>query len=260
VAYDVEYYNQVHLIPQFSDVSEVISSYSVSETTKLNCKTEFCFATTMPHSSTDKLIAAGFTAISRMNNWYPSHAGHERAITFWWKKFLVPVSPVKAERKSWGGFYNKKIEKYLSASGCGFSIHSPKDLDDMPRDPFFRYFTLMRMPIEPSEQQYEWLEINHFRHITTGTQSSFWINGWDPAEYTWEREQEFFKSAGVNLCPTYDDGIWLKEKAIEKAPAKIERPLCGIPKADYHFFAEPKPQNQIPRRQPRRDRVGRFCV
>lgn len=163
-------------------------------------RTEFAFGVAAPGSLTGNITAAGFQHVSSMNNWWPTHKGQDRELKLYWKKFdgkgILPE--LEVTRKKWcvwkeedaaKGDKTYYVKKDLAASGCGFKIAQPP----LKRISFYRFFSLLRMPLQPMKVQLKWLTTNHFRLLDTGTQASFWCNGWEPKEWDIKMERKFFK-------------------------------------------------------------------
>src|ERR1700677_885765 len=203
------------LYVQYPDLTEIVgmwmfssdkTGYNYGDVSDKNggilkkVKTEFAFGVATPEDL--KGIdpeAYGFKKISMMNNWYPGHLWHKRALTlFFWerpKDWAKPDEPAKVEPKGWlandivreayGPFdfthaprdakgaikYDDptlredtlcyKTNKWISAGGCGFKLAVPP----LRRDDFARYFTLLRMPLEVTKKQKIWLDNFNFRKI-----------------------------------------------------------------------------------------------
>jgi hypothetical protein len=188
------------LIVQFPDLTEWSGLGENHD--PVHIRTEFAFGVAAPGSSTDKLTAAGFQHVSSMNNWWPTHKGQDRELKLYWKKFddkgIVPELEFTLKKWCiWKAVEDAEVKadstycvkKDLAASGCGFKIAQPP----LKRISFYRFFSLLRMPLQPMKVQVKWLGANHFRLLDTGTQASFWCNGWKPKEWDIKMEREFFK-------------------------------------------------------------------
>lgn len=180
---------------QFPDLAELDSLYETTNADIDAIKTEFIFYLKSPIRSADPL-KLGFKAVSRMNNWWPSHNGESRGLTLYWMR--APQSqgePQAAERRRWGHYYESKskyklIEQHLASSGCGLKIGEPP----LKVSLFNRFFTLMRMPVTVTPLQKRWLTRYNYRHLDTGKLATYWINGWKPEEYSHEKEYAHFKT------------------------------------------------------------------
>ena len=196
----------INLQVQFPDVTEIVNSYQLANFSKVSlCEeipTEFAFATTACTITTkiEEMKMAGFAEISAMNNWWPTHSSTHRKISFWWRRMRTEgIKEITASRKSCGygtegtltGYHNP----YLQKSGCGFKLAEPPLL----RKQFFRYFTMLRMPLAITPNQKRWLTACNFHKFDDGEFASFWINGWPPETYTYAEEAAFFKAKGVSL-------------------------------------------------------------
>jgi hypothetical protein len=180
---------------QFQDLTEI--PYIFNAPPLSGIKTEFVFfLKALDKGGKDaKALELGLKPVSSMNNWWPSHNGESRCLTLYWLK--LPDRPncqgagVKrvrweyAERGKWTSIKN------LAASGCGFKIGEPP----LQKRQYYKFFTLMRMPVKIKPIEKMWMTQNHFRLLDTGTMSSYWINGWDPKEYSHEMEYKFFKTS-----------------------------------------------------------------
>jgi len=184
----------MHPIVQFPDLTE-IETISCNAISKSHIKTEFAFGVAAPNQDTTLLKDLGFKHLASMMNWWPSHWGHKRELKFFWLR-LEEREPQLPGRLRWchepsadpktGNFY---ITKDLAASGCGFKLGTPP----LQRASYFRFFTLLRMPVKPGKIQQKWLGLNFFRHIDTGAQASYWVNGWEPGQWSMKEELARFK-------------------------------------------------------------------
>jgi len=200
--------SEVHVGSLYSDIaSSIFLTDNLLTTSYL--KTEFCFAVSAPGASErsiEILKKIGFKNLSSMKNWWPSHVlEKERTLRFWWKKTGIKEPCLGSMRKIWKSYsYNDEHKfhfEHMAYTGCGFKI------GELPLRAvrFHQYFTLMRLPLQLVGFQRKWLERYHFRHIDTGISSQYWINGWNPEEYTETMEMSYWKA--------YED----KNKAIAKA-------------------------------------------
>jgi hypothetical protein len=191
----------MELLPQFPDLTEVKDLYYESNFApeKIRAlKTEFAFAVTGPNSNIaeNRLMHVGFKAISQMNNWWSSHAGESRCLTFYWKKWDRPNLQGSVERVTW---QNQKYIKgeilsslppygHLASGGCGLKLLE----NFLSKKHAYRFFTLQRMPLEPTALQLKKLASLNYRLVDSGKLASYWINGWDPDTYDVKKEYEFF--------------------------------------------------------------------
>lgn len=185
------------IVAQFQDLTEGHGIYAPHPNTAdnvRNIQTEFAFAISSPTQSGAYLEKYGFAHLSSMNNWWPSHAGQSRELKFYWRKDpKAPNLDKKPQRMNWGRDYydsrkEGKLSKQLALSGCGFKLATgPVTIKE-----HYRFFTLMRLPIEPTKTQKALLEKLHYRHIDTGRLASYWINGWKPEEFSFDKEYKFF--------------------------------------------------------------------
>lgn len=155
-------------------------------------KTEFAFAVSAPSNAATyggghgALNAFKYKPLASKNNWYYGHTGEQRKLTFWWKKF-PDAENVKAPP---GGF---QVSGYggsgkLTASGCGFKVGSLP----LRKVEYFKFFTLLRLPVCPTNLQTRWLKMYKFNRIDEGKLSSYYLNGYDPEKWTWEQEVKDF--------------------------------------------------------------------
>jgi hypothetical protein len=197
-----------YLVPQFPDLTEQMYMGYVNDCVN-KVKTEFMFfVKSMDRGQNADAIGLGYKPVATMNNWWPSHAGEIRPITLYWMrapKGTTELQPV--ERKRWAWRENEKtkyvaIKKDLAASGCAFKIAEP------PINPkkFFKYFSLLRMPLVMSPQRKSFLKGLNYRQIDTGAHASFWVNGWDPKTYNIEKEFAFFKTTQKEWKDHGEDG------------------------------------------------------
>jgi hypothetical protein len=146
-------------------------------------KTEFAFAVSSPGEGWKEGAGkCGYKPIACKNNWYQGHWGQERALTFLWKKLEGKPNVPGAKREyGWAGFKSR-----ITQGGCGFKVGEPP----LRRLDYFRYFTLLRLPIEPTIFQARWLKAYGFNLVDVGTLSSYYVNGWKPEEYSWKLEKK----------------------------------------------------------------------
>jgi hypothetical protein len=208
-----------YMFTQFSDLTEVYTT-SLRDYTEANLhdmvQTEFLFGTTTKWQNSHKFCKQlGFKAVSCMNNWWPTHDGDNRTMTLWWKRLREKQdAPLEPQPCHWGMNAEKYgiHERHTQASGCGFKIAEPP----LRRNLFFRYHTLLRLPIDPNRIRRKWLEKHHFWLLEVGSFASFWVNGWKPEEYDWLTvEVPFWKQRGISLDAT-------------KSIAVVEAPLGGL--------------------------------
>ena len=200
------------MIVQFPDLTEFPCS---SELARVNSvQTEFAFylgaLVDESYNGIKDATRFGFTAISRMNNWWPTHNGENRALTLYWKRCHDrsggPLEVV-VMRMQWPRSRDfkrdfKSITKHLAASGCGFKIGEPP----LKAELFHRFFTLMRMPVKVSPIRVKWLTAHNYRLIDTGKLASYWVNGWDPKTYSIENEYRYFKTSQAEWALHGRDG------------------------------------------------------
>lgn len=155
-------------------------------------KTEFAFAVTAPSNAAtygggyEALKVFKYKPLASKNNWYYGHNGEHRKLTFWWKKF-PDAENVKAPPGGFlvGGYGGSRK---LTASGCGFKVGSLP----LHKDEYFKFFTLLRLPVCPTNLQARWLKMYQFNRIDEGKLSSYYLNGYDPEKWTWEQEVKDF--------------------------------------------------------------------
>ena len=154
--------------------------------------TEFAFCTATPSTDTALralLVELGFKCVSSMNNWF--HYPNRRRIDLYWYKSPKPqAKPCALSEYHFGG----GTQRLLQATGCGFALGSK-----LQHEYYWRFHTLMRMPIKPSSKQLLWLDRCHYQKIDEGTLASYWVNGFDPAKYTWKLEEKYWKSLKVSV-------------------------------------------------------------
>lgn len=188
---------------QFRDLTEVLyNPNSYYQFCAKKVQTEFTFYLQAPGGDPGALAQMGFKHVSSMNNWWPSHRGQTRTLKLWWiKQEDKPNLEKDPERRKWyfnhaGYEYYNPITQHMAASGCGFKIGVPP----LPKKTlnaagFYRFFTVLRLPLEelkPLEQK--WMKLNHFRFLDKGKLAQYWVNGWEPKDYTPEMEYAFFKT------------------------------------------------------------------
>lgn len=183
-----------NLVPQFQDLTEG-TGLGCHENPQLKkqlkeLKTEFVFGVSAVGQSGEYLKQYGFKHLATMNNWWPTHAGENRRMDFYWlKQEDAPNLPKVPERKTWG--YNsqyKSLSEQLASGGCGFKLgEAPICMKE-----HYRYFTLMRLPVKVSPLRQVLLAKMNYKLIDTGKLASYWLNGWNPEKYTYENEYKFF--------------------------------------------------------------------
>ena len=156
-------------------------------------------------------ISCGFVPIARMNNWWPSHRGEIRPLTLWWKRNKNFERHPRPQRRIWMDepfFFKDRqgrgLEYYhhltTASSGCGFKI------GELPfrKNQFYRFFTLYRIPLNSPPEVLETLKTHNYKHVDTGTEAEYWVNGWDPATYDIHKEFAFFNTSkqqwGAEKC------------------------------------------------------------
>jgi hypothetical protein len=205
-------------VVQFPDLTEIVHTSELQhegrtiENILKVCQTEFAFATTADAYGTQTksvgtlpyhigMERLGFSPISAMNNWYPLHSGNYRRMILWWKRLrtgpdVVPIRPSPAHYGPFGDSPGEWHCKYIQFSGCGFKIADSV----CSTAHFWRFHTLMRMPLQPNRRQLLWLERYNFKNFAIGSMATFWANGWDAASYSWERvEKPYWEAKGVTL-------------------------------------------------------------
>jgi hypothetical protein len=213
--------------------------------------TQFLWAVEAPYCTNQEVMKLmGLKPIRAMSNRFWSHLGEKRKLTLWWKKLREeqPLGPSNVKRVEWGG--SSKEEKHpdltLGWSGCGFAFAQPP-FDHKFRSVFGAYFTLVRIPIEDhNEKVYEsLLHRCNFSLIDVGSMSAFYANGWAPDEYSYPKEETFFKEHKgiVESLKVSRDEVTVKfhdlkikrpykSRATKKAPTDGDRQLSSpsIPK------------------------------
>lgn len=179
---------------QFPDLTEEFSSNWSTSLKKLS--TQFAFCTTSPNtarSTITELRKLGFKCVSSMRNWHEGHSREHRKLNlYWYKSPIEQKEPCKMNAQGWCSVLNDKNRR-LQITGCGFAIS-----DKLNHRFYWRYHTLMRMPVHPSPHQLRWLERCHYFKIDEGALSSYWVNGFPPKKYSWEKEEEYWKSVGIS--------------------------------------------------------------
>lgn len=194
---------------QFPDLTEFNTPYEIDKETVKKVKTEFAFYLSSLDSGRKHIAILkplGFTSVSVMNNWWPTHYGEERPLTLYWKRCNdgTGKSPVCRRRIWWGMAIAEyeQIRQHLAGSGCGLKIGEPP----LKAELFHKFFTLMRLPVVVSPPQKKWLLTHNYRHLETGKLASYWINGWKPGEYCIEKEYEYFKTSQKDWADHGMDG------------------------------------------------------
>lgn len=185
--------------PQSGDYDRVANLTALNE-----IKTEFAFATVACAKSYQSHVAkaltdAGFSAITTMSNWFYSHSGQWRPITFYWKrmKSVEESEEVPFKTTYWytdSNFVSKNPVKTIHASGCGFGLNFGRFSNR-----YWRYFTLFRTPLSLTPGRENWLKMRNFRLLDTGKFAKYYINGWDAESYTVDKEKEYWTGVGVSL-------------------------------------------------------------
>lgn len=174
---------------QYPDLTEIARvdglQYCTAQRLLEEVKTEFVFTIQAPSTQnlTHELIRHGFTQVSSMRNYYRSHP-EERRLNFWWKRVHPNAEPQKSGRISWGG---SEEGGYFSHGGCGFKLNNKL------HKAFKKFFSLLRMPLDPTKFQLQWLKINNYRLIEKGNMASFYVNGFDPDTYSFQTEADYWR-------------------------------------------------------------------
>ena len=153
-------------------------------------------------SSREQFIRSlGFVSISSMANWSSYHNPTHSKLTFWWlrlreryptaEKMWLTTYPV--QRTSWCS------SKDLAKGGCGYKLGEPP----LSRAKFYRFFTMLRMPPIVGPQHLKKLVDWNYRMFDSSPEASFWINGWDPDVWDWDKvEKPFWEERKVSLVST----------------------------------------------------------
>lgn len=178
------------MVPQFQDLTEIPGGYIVGIK---RLQTEFAFAVAAPGQNFKDLSDYGFKHLADMNNWWPTHAGENRKLEFWWLKQDAANLEKAPMRRGWcyyehGSSEEAALKRQLASSGCGFKLAQPP----ISKKEHYRFFTLLRMPIVVSPLRLKLLKEMNYRHIDTGKLASYWLNGWDPKEYSHAMEYKYF--------------------------------------------------------------------
>lgn len=176
---------------QFPDLTESYSSSAAGSIVTLD--TQFMFCTTSPSGdgqTIKSLIKAGFKCVSSMNNWNEGHSEERRRIDLWWyrrpEKQLKPKIP--------NGNKLSRTYPTRQATGCGFNVS-----DQCQHEFYWRYHTLLRMPVSPSPAQLKWLNKCHYFKLDESKFSSYWTNGFPPKDYSWKLEEKYWTDIGVSV-------------------------------------------------------------
>ena len=161
----------------------------------------------------------GLKRVSSMNNWWPSHCGQERKLTLWWRHLPGKKNVDKpGALRRWcsrgnyhANFMNQEyapngvvtdiICQSLAGSGCGFKLIDKtflKDCDykcDLRARSFYRFFTLIRMPLELNKKEAKFMEDYNYRLLDTGKLATYWVNGWPSEKYSIKEEYKFFETS-----------------------------------------------------------------
>ena len=204
---------------QFPDLTELRASDVGGEVSSWHTPidpnsvtTQFAFAVTVGKCgitsghTIEGLKKADYKIVSCANNWWPSHIDEKenRELQFWWKRFEKNTTSQTSNRTSWcnednmEGYASRyKIDSLrcrLAENGCGFAL-----LKFPRKKPWIRreYFGLFRTALNPRPYQVHWLKANNYRLLDTGFMSQYWINGWPPEEFSFEKEKEFWKQHAI---------------------------------------------------------------
>lgn len=192
----------MHVHEQFQDLTEVLytpNKYCPIDVKKMN--TEFVFYLAAPGAELGAVTQHGLKHVSSMNNWWPSHHGETRTLRLYWLKQDKPNLEKPPARKMWyhsrtGCEYYNPITEDMAASGCGFKLGTTLKKKTLKPTGFYKFFTLLRLPLaelKPLEQK--WMDLNHFRFLDKGKLAQYWVNGWEPREYSALKEYEFFHTS-----------------------------------------------------------------
>jgi len=180
---------------QFPDLTEIHYHYALTSCSKKtleeSVKTEFVFTLQSPvHSRGGHgAVLHDFKCVSSMRNWSKFHPDWDkRRLDLWWKRIHPEAEPQESARYRWRTLESDPTQRH-QASGCGFRIAEPPLETRM----FTKFFSLLRMPLEPRPIQLRWLANNNYRLIERGNLASYWVNGWNPLDYTMENEIEYWR-------------------------------------------------------------------
>jgi hypothetical protein len=186
-------------------------------------KTEFAFWLAAPghgKESFDEAVRLGMNHVASMNNWWPSHCGQERELKLYWKHLPGKKNlekPPKQFRWCWSGHHygrelmgtvagqysdarTEVVCQSLAGSGCGFKLIDDSFLQevdykcDLRARSYYKFFTLIRMPLELNEVQRNFMKEYHYHLLSNGKLAAYWVNGWQPKEYSIKKEYEFFNT------------------------------------------------------------------
>lgn len=203
----MNYYPPIVQFPDLAEVQFMRESYCGSSGMTKEyldaIKTEFIFFV-KANGVSPTAEEWGLKPVSCMNNWYTAHRTEARRMTLYWMRNPnYTEEPQTPTRISWGinrPYDDKYIpyvldrtkltqDSFLAASGCGFAIGEPPFVPRL----FHRFHTLMRIPVEVKPIEKRWLVKHNYRLLDTGKLASYWVNGWTPKEYTYEKECAYFK-------------------------------------------------------------------
>lgn len=201
------------LMVQYPDLTEIARLWDYDEgyiTSLKDITTEFVFYIGPPGHKEEQVRDIGLAPISAMNNWWPSHCNGARKLTLYWAKnpYWNPYHPVLPWRNRWCHSNDPRtndhysITKNLAGGGCGFKIGEPPFRVSL----FNQFFTLMRMPVQPSKANEQRLLAHNYKHVATGAHASYYVNGWSPETY--DKDAEF---AHFNITEEW----WKKNGAIK---------------------------------------------
>lgn len=124
---------------------------------------------------------AGWRLVGQKLNWYPSHNG-DHCVGVWFKRLRtggVDMSVVQPRQCYNGG---PPSPKNLVWSSCG-----AKFLVGLSQLRWGnKMLSLARLPVDIPLRWKPFLKVHGWRHVDTGQLASYWVNGWEPADYPGE--------------------------------------------------------------------------
>lgn len=180
-----------------------------------HCDTEFAFGVQSTSQPDNVLVKAGFTPVSTVNNWYTGHWGDIRPQTIWWKKMEGKKNDKTPNRTGFGSYTKRTKEDIIAleaalqnhpsgyfiefiASGCGAALYDNPEI--RPYN-IWKFCGLIRLPLEITSEYEAWLKKNYYRFLDKGTMAQYWVNGWNPAEWSFEKEIERWGGWGAQTAP-----------------------------------------------------------
>lgn len=197
----------------FPDLAEIRSGTLAENANLASIPTEFVFCTTgtfVNSNQVETILSLGFKEVGAMKNWHWIHHNEwTKPIRLFWKRIhsvkdakpVLQLNPSHFSARSENTCqYHTSQVPLLQWNGCGMKLG-----EKPTRHSFYRYFGLLRLPLKLSKRRLRWLKYANYRLIDTGSQATFWNNGWLSGEdWSVEKEKEFWIKRGISFKEAID--------------------------------------------------------